>query len=572
MKYYLAAFALLLALAGCRDEQWNEHSRITESSATISLLDALRAKPECSAFVQALAVTGYDTLLAEANTYTVFAPDNSAWASVNMSNVESLKKVVANLISTDKRLEASFTAGPLLLINGKILSYDAGTRSFNGATVSLADNVAANGVFHVINKVVELRENVWDYIILSQDIRNLSHVLFLKDLSHREMDESKSVQVGVNAVGQPVYDTIWQDVNDFLKVAPLNDEAREWTYIVLEDGGFTTLYDKYLPYFKVVGDDAGGSRSSRATSISLCQDFIFEGRLDITELDSAVNIAGMKVPVKDAYIVRTYEASNGRVYVIDQSNIPLREKIRPIVIEGEAFTSTSDNNFVYARYKTWASGERDVILSCQTVQSDSVLALDSLGNVFKKVNGQDSMKLESVIHGTPSSADASRATLNNFHIELKAQVQSVSYEVHYVAFDDVSSYSSNAYHVLRIEQKLFMSLPGQPALKTGSADGTADAVGNGHRGDTICFVGINNAGNTAAGQAPELTRLSLWSLQPKTQFLKNQLVAAESSTVTVSQAGEMTLWLVNTTRRNTSRQQGMLFLDYVKLVPILPNE
>jgi uncharacterized surface protein with fasciclin (FAS1) repeats len=171
MRYYLAAFALLFALAGCRDDQWNEHNRITDSSATISLLDALRANSECSSFVEALAATGYDTLLTGANTYTVFAPDNSAWSGVDMSNVESLRKVVANLISTDKRLEASFSAGPLRLLNGKILSYDAGSQSFNGATVSSADNVASNGVFHVIDKVVELRENVWDYIILSQDLR-----------------------------------------------------------------------------------------------------------------------------------------------------------------------------------------------------------------------------------------------------------------------------------------------------------------------------------------------------------------------------------------------------------------
>jgi uncharacterized surface protein with fasciclin (FAS1) repeats len=569
MRYYLAAFALLFVLAGCRDDQWNEHNRVTESSATVSLLEALQAKPECSSFVQALALTGYDSLLAGANAYTVFVPDNNAWSSVNMSNIENLKRQVANLISTEKRLEASFATGPLQLMNGKILNYDAGTQSFNGARVSLADNVAANGVFHVIDKVVELRESVWDYIL---SLRNLSHVAFLKDLSHNEMDDSKSVQVGVNAVGQPVYDTVWKDVNDFLKLAPLNNEAQEWTYIVLEDDGFGALYEKYLPYFKVIGDDASGSQTSRATSLSLCQDFVFEGRIDITQMDSAVNLAGMKVPVGDAFVVRTYEASNGRVYVIDQSNIPLREKIRPIVIEGESFTSTSDNTFVYARYKTWASGERDVILSCQTVQSDSVPVLDALGIPLKKVNGQDSLKLENVTHGTPSSADASRATLNNFYIEMKAQVQSVAYEVHYVAFDDVSSYSSNAYHVLRIEQKLFLSLPGQPPLKKGSADGTADAVGNGHRGDTICFVGINQAGNIAAGQTPELTRLALWSLQPKTQFLKNQLSLAENSTVSVPQAGEMTLWLVNTTRRNTSRQQGMLFLDYVKLIPILPAE
>jgi hypothetical protein len=380
------------------------------------------------------------------------------------------------------------------------------------------------------------------------------------------MDMERSVQTGVNETGQPIYDTAWVDVNDFLKEVPLNDEAMEWTYIVLRNTGFNSLHRRYSPYFKMPADPSG-SLTNALVSFNICRDFVFEGRVDITQHDTLTNIYGMKVPVKGAEVRTTYESSNGVVYVINnQINIPLREKIKPVVIEGEDFVDASDRSFLHKRYKQWASGAYDIILSGQTRQNDTVPVLDSLGQpVPSLVTGLDSVKAEGKTFSTPGGAEASRANVNNFYIEYRAPVYSTSYLVYYVAFDDVSGFSSDTNHVLRIEQKLFASMPGKPALKKGNS-ASAEAVTNGYLGDTICFVGVDSAGRHRE------TQLKMWTLEEKTQFIKSPLARPRPDVMEVSNVGELVLWLCNTTRSNTTRQQGMMFLDYIKLVPILEED
>lgn len=563
MKYLTATCALVLILFACQTDPWDSHLRESGQPAGATLLDVVQENPEWSTFYQALAATGYDSLLQSANTYTVFAPVNSAWSSVRMSDVAALKKIVANHIAYEKRLSTDrLQRESLQMVSGKMVSYSAETQTFNGAQVTSPDHVAANGVLHVTNKLVEVQDNVWDNI---NKIRNNSQVAYLKSLGHREMDMARSVQTGVDMAGQPVYDTVWAEVNDFLKETPLDDESKVWTYIVLKNAGFSDLYEKYKPYF-TVRNDPGGALTAALTSLNICRDFVFEGRIDLRQHDTIAGVYGVKAPVKNAVIDTMYECSNGRVYVVDKSNILLREKIKPVIIEGEDFVDASDRSFVYKRYKQWASGTYDVMLSGQTEQTDTVLVLNDLGErIPSLVTGKDSVKTENKTFTTPNSAEASRANVNSFYIEYKAPVSSVAYHVYYVAFDDVGSFSSDTNHVLRIEQKLFVSLPGRATLKKGNSAG-ADAVTNGHLGDTICFVGIN-----AAGVHRE-TQLSAWTLDAKTQFLKQPLETPQADIITAPNVGELTLWLCNTTRRNTTRKQGMMFLDYIKLVPILEEE
>lgn len=564
MKYLTVTCAIVLLFFACQTDPWDNHIRESGQAVGASLLDVVQENPEWSNFYQALATTGYDTLLQSANTYTVFVPVNSAWASVKMSDVNALKKIVANHIAYEKRLSTDdrLQSESLRMISGKRVSYNAETQSLNGAKVTSPDHVASNGVLHVTNKLVEALDNVWDNI---NKIRSNSQVTYLKSLGHREMDMERSVQTGVNMAGQPVYDTVWADVNDFLKETPLNDEAREWTYVVLKDEGFGALYEKYKPYFKML-NDPGETLTASVTSLSICRDFVFEGRIDIRLHDTITGIYGVKTPVKDARIDTVYECSNGRVYVIDKSNILLREKIKPVIIEGENFVSASDKNFIYKRYKQWASGDYDIMLSGQTKQTDTVFVLDSVGaRIPSLVTGKDSVKAETKTFTTPGSAEASRANVNNFYVEYKAPVNSVSYNIYYVAFDDIGGFSSDANHIMRIEQKLFISMPGKPTLKKGNS-ASADAVTNGYLNDTICFVGIDTAG------VHRETQLKQWTLEAKTQFLKRPLTTPQAAVMVAPNVGELTLWLCNTTRRNATREQGIMFLDYIKLVPILNEE
>ena len=178
MKYLTATCALVLILFACQTDPWDSHLRESGQPAGATLLDVVQENPEWSTFYQALAATGYDSLLQSANTYTVFAPVNSAWSSVRMSDVAALKKIVANHIAYEKRLSTDrLQRESLQMVSGKMVSYSAETQTFNGAQVTSPDHVAANGVLHVTNKLVEVQDNVWDNI---NKIRNNSQVAYLK--------------------------------------------------------------------------------------------------------------------------------------------------------------------------------------------------------------------------------------------------------------------------------------------------------------------------------------------------------------------------------------------------------
>lgn len=560
----LCVCAFAAASASCSDDRWDEHAKLPDKQLGLSLREVIQAEAECSAFYAALVSTGYDTLLATANSFTVFAPANSAWQAVSQAD---LKATVANHIGYGKRLSSNpaFLDSALYMINSKAVRYDAPTKTFNGASVTSADHVAANGVFHITDKLVERRDNVWDRVRqLSRSTYPQVRVLLSTTVNRDEMDMTKSVQTGVNDLGQPVYDTVWASVNSFLRKTPLNDEQKVWTYIVLQSDGYDKLFTKYHQFMQ-----AGASTDS-LKSVNICRDFAFEGRIDITQRDTIANVDGVKVPVGGATVVATYECSNGRVYIINESNILLREKIKPVIIEGESYrpNRAADPSFIFTRYKLWASGTRDIMLAGRARQTDTVHVQSS--------QGEDSTYTVTATFIAESS-DGNKPNIYNSYIEYRANVYSVSYEIRYVAYDDIAAHVSNSNgHALRIEQKLFASMPGSPPLQKGTKYST-DAIANSYMssrydGDAYfdtCFVAIDTAGIFKERKMQKWTVSKL-----NAQAIQAPVSTSQASAMHVSRAGELTMWLCNTAREKdyASQLQGYLFLDYIKLVPILSEE
>jgi uncharacterized surface protein with fasciclin (FAS1) repeats len=556
MKYlnqHVIIWIVAAVLVSCQDKQWDEHGKISAEGIDASLPDVIQTYPEASLFFQALITTGYDIFLAEANNFTVFVPENAAWQEIDFTDVEALKKIVANHIVYGKKLSSEPSLyEPLQGINNKVLRYDHKTQSFNGVQIISADHLANNGVFHITNRVIALKQNIWEYLSAT----NYLQTQYIRTLNRVEIDIEKSAQTGVNAVGQIVYDTVWINVNKFLDLAPLDDEHKTFTYIVLEDDGFNQLYHKYHNYF-ILSDSVA---TDSLTRFNICQDFVFEGIVDIAQYDTLTNIFGLKVPVKDVAVARTYDASNGKVYVIDQSNILLREKINPIFIEGENYTQASSPSWLFVQYKLWASGTRSIALMSGAQQTNTLHTVD--------VNGQDSVYTDFVTFrwGDQNSG----LNMNNSWVEYKAHAHSANYEIHYLSYDDLNGHVfDDPNRNMRFEQKLFVSLPGQPPLGKGGNSLHPDAIVNNYLGNTQCFVSQDTAGIFKERKMKQWT-LTLNAASP--QLLDQPVSAQDAEIMTIPQTGELTLRLCHTPRSTTAFFQGWLFLDYIKLVPILPAE
>lgn len=545
---FILPFIIGLMMTGCYENAWENHIN-PDKLAKDNVLIAISNQPELSIFLSVLKRTGYDNLLKTANSFTVFAPTNTAWAGIDTTNIAQLTKMMGSLIvynsyfTDNQKLYTSLKS-----VNGKNIFYDSATKTFNGAAIIKADIRSLNGVVQITDQLVERKDNIWEYLSTKTDNEQFK---FINGLNQKVIDPNKSVAIGVDANGLTKFDTVWMNNNNFLNKYPIDNEDSIYTYVVVSNSGFDMLYTKYAPYFRL----ASTNQTDSVTRFNVCQDFVFKGIVDISKFDTLTDVDGVKVPIKGSVVTETYNASNGKVYFIDQSNIRLKDKIKPIIIQGEDFTGATNANYVFTRYKLWASGQRDVVLSSGETQTDTL---------FRASTGiRDSVA--SKTYFVNSNLVANYA---NFYIQYNAQVNSANYDVYYVAYDDISGHfdpTYTSYGVYKVIQKLFVSMPGAPKLKYGTSDNKS-GVANNYLGDLTCFVGQGMAG------VHELTKLSKWNLVTTTQTLDSPVTLPNADLMVVPQTGNMTLWLCNTARSTTSSRQGLLFLDYIMLVPRIADE
>lgn len=573
-RLFLIPVVILTALmTGCYENAWENHISQDKMSG-ISLAEAISQKPELSTFFSLLKKTDYinvlgnDTtsyidILKSGNSFTVFAPTNEAWVGVDTTNVEQMRKLIGTLIV----YKTYFTADDLLYksiksINGKNIFFDTETQTFNGAKIISPDIRTGNGVIQITDKIIERRSNIWEY--LGTKI-SYNQFIYINSLNKSVMDMDKSVAVGVDISGNTLYDTVYKNINKFLVKYPLDNEDSTYTYVVVENESFNKLYSKYsnntIKYFRMNTD----AQTDSLTRFNVCADFVFKGIVDITKQDTLINTDGVKVAVSNTVITETYNSSNGRVYVVKDMTVKLRDKFKPIKIEGENFTRSTDPYYLMTRYKPSASGGYDVVLSTGERQNDTL---------YRQTTGLR----DSIVSKNYFVNGSLIANYQNFYLEYKTQVNSANYDVYYVAYDDIADHFDPTYTrfgVLRIIQKMFFSLPGAPSLKYGTAIDPAGLLKDNNSAvlnnyiPYRCFVGSGKAG------VKELTKLTQWSLQNPSQLISAPIpfdIDENADILAVDKVGTLTIWLCNSARSIETKYQGLLFIDYILLVPRIIEE
>ena len=244
--FLLSLLAVCFLMTGCYESTWDSHVS-NDIYSKYNLSEVIAQKPELSTFYKVLKKTGYDQFLTSANSFTVFAPKNDAWSTIDTTNADQLVKIVSTLIVS----KSYFTDMPdlyksLKSVKGKNIFYDPATKTFNGASIDTTANYcnlrASNGVIQETDKVVELKNNIWEYLSTKTTSNQYKYI---NSLSHQTMDMTKSIAIGVYPNGKTKYDTVWTTVNNFLKSYPIDNEDSLYTYVVLENDGFDALYTKY---------------------------------------------------------------------------------------------------------------------------------------------------------------------------------------------------------------------------------------------------------------------------------------------------------------------------------------
>jgi len=141
-------------------------TKIATAKATQTIAQIAANNTNLTKFVSLLKQANLTYVVSGPGNYTVFAPDNAAFAKVDAStlaewqkNNTTLKNVLRYHIAPDKTLSTDFKAigsGTLPTLNGLSIPYSVdGTKiKVDNATVTKADINATNGVIHIIDSVM----------------------------------------------------------------------------------------------------------------------------------------------------------------------------------------------------------------------------------------------------------------------------------------------------------------------------------------------------------------------------------------------------------------------------------
>ncbi|MBD0824474.1 fasciclin domain-containing protein [Aestuariibaculum marinum] len=329
-KAILASLSLM-AVVSCSDP-WDDHAESSDDNLKQNLGERLTSISETSEFGKLLTETGYDRVLANTKTYTVWAPTNEAMASVpanELVNLNSKKRFVSNHIAlTAFGSISNQDTVTVKMLSTKNLEFIGG-KVMDGASVVTADQYTSNGVYHIVSDALVPRSNIWEYIKSMNGSNAMSS--YLLSLNEFNIYQSDSTAKAMAETMPGVYsDSL---TNSYLKnVYNLNNENNKYTFFLLEDDAFNTEVQKLEPYLTKSNADSTTTYASYFTT----RDFAFHKSISQENLpDTLVSRFGVKVPINKDNIIQQVPLSNGVLYMVGAMDVPLETRLLTKQIEGE---------------------------------------------------------------------------------------------------------------------------------------------------------------------------------------------------------------------------------------------
>jgi hypothetical protein len=331
LKYKKLLFIILtIGLVSC-SSPWDDKEDNGDANLNETLNEAISNTPETAEFGKLLAQTGYDKILAASKTYTVFVPTNEAVKAVSttiLNNPEALKKFVENHIAlTSYSSVRNNNEERIQMLNAKYLTFK-GSTTIGDATIVTADHYAANGVFHVVNKALAPKLNIWEYVNSQASTSAMSdYLLSLKEFSIYNSDAIAKLEAAPGFLADSLS-------NSFLKnVYNLNNEKNSYTLFLMENDGFDAEVTKMIPYLNKPTVDLTAIYSKYFT----VRDMVFSKAYTKDELpDKLTSRFGVEFDIDKTQIVgEPIVLSNGIVYIMKKVEVDLKDRLVTTIIQGE---------------------------------------------------------------------------------------------------------------------------------------------------------------------------------------------------------------------------------------------
>ena len=579
----LCLATVLVTMVAC--DPWKDDTQLKDARYGQTLYEMLSAQSQLSDFMKVVDATSYADMLKNGALMTVFAPVNGTLPSLEGCGQDELGAWVATHIVG---LQVVVDADGDLTVEGektdrlKMLSGKCAT--ITGQIIKESNLPAGNGILHILTEPLPYYLNVSQMLATLGD--GYEQIACIGSYQARVMDMDRSVQTGLDPnTGQPVYDTVWAEQNSFLDLYPLDDEEGDYSVVLLAQSALDSLKSKYGKYMHQLDS----AQEVASILYEVTSDLVFDDlNVDPDQAGRYENLNGVLVDLDPQHQADCYICSNGKVYLFDEADIKIYEnKIKTTYIEAEDYYDVYDGQSAWmVRSRSYARGGYDLMLKAQTSYTHTWFNYyadnDSTATLTKTNTYNDGDQTSYLLSKT-----------NNAYAKYHPLMYSCTYNLYWVTYNDLSSQyytipavdgvtqralflgdtididDTNRNLPFAQEQKLTISFPGYPELRYNSGQI------NNNFSDYACF-----ASSVAAGDASEhqIVRYRLIDTNnTKTSatyhyFLLDQIYTGkpdafgDQTNLICPTYGQAT-FMVSATVRNTDKNAGMVFLDYIKLVP-----
>jgi len=318
---YLFAVTIIFIVTSCKNDEWDQHYNNADSILSDkSLSEYIKSQPEMEKFYRMLEISGYDSILDDSQTYTVWIPSNEALQNINLSDTNYVKELVSNHISRFSHSTSGVTDKKLYMLSKKFIRFKLiDGNFFFGDSPVLSENIATkNGIIYSISGFQKYEASLWEAI--------------------DRIDNIDSFRVFCHSLDR--VDDYGNESNLILSLlGDLDLEDSVYTVIYPNNQAWIKAYNQISPYFKMRPEEiTSTSTQDYYTKIYMLYNIAFRGRIDPFVLDSVYSTT-YNVFLNPGRLFEgatLIPASNGYIYLTDSLKFKATESWnQKIKIEAE---------------------------------------------------------------------------------------------------------------------------------------------------------------------------------------------------------------------------------------------
>ena len=334
-------------LSSCQDKAWDDHySYMGSTESELKIGEFIKSDNNLSTFFQMLEDTGFDTILNQNQSYTIWVPTNSAFEGVDLTDEVLVDRLVRNHMSKYLYNTVGDETEKVGMLSGKNVEFVRGTNPSFGGVAIQSSILTKNGIVYVIDDYVPFLGNIFEYLGYTSTVDSMYN--YISNQNIKVFDLSRSIEIGVDEeTGNVLYDSAFFDINwVFQSYGAINEEDSIYTALLLNNDTWTEAYDSVKKYFVSPLENASLVQQYY-TRRTIIKDLFFRGEIENpSDYDSLRTTSGNMIQ-NPAYLFDGQTAekvSNGLVYQLDNYNIkPEDSFLKEIKVEAENRTARVDN-------------------------------------------------------------------------------------------------------------------------------------------------------------------------------------------------------------------------------------